>query len=215
MLGKSKINGLALRDHMTQPVSPTRKKNRMATIRTLALLVAMLPAMLFGLSGCSLLGMAARTAGGIVPLAVRLAPLKLMFMCIPENTLVDTPDGSRPIETVRPGDTVIGFTGDPVRVLQVHAYDEDPTSQRFLRIEFGNNAIVQLCDMHRVDGIQGRELRPGDSIAGQTVKSVTPFGGVERSYDLLTEDAGYRISGLPVNSMIEEMIEASLTQPQP
>jgi hypothetical protein len=215
MLGKSKINGLAPCDHMMIPVSPTLKKNRMAKLRTLVLLVAIIPAMLLGLSGCSLLGMAARAAGAAASMAVRLAPVKLMFMCIPENTLVDTPNGTRPIETVRPGDEVIGFAGDPVRVLQVHAYVEDPASKRFLRIEFGNNAVVQLCDMHRIDGIQGKELQPGDSIAGQTVKSVTPFDGVERSYDLLTEDVGYRISGLPVNSMIEEMIEASLTQPQP
>lgn len=187
----------------------------MATARTLALLATLIPAMLLGLSGCSLVGMAAKTAATAASLAVRLAPIKLMFMCIPEHTPVDTPNGSRPIETVRPGDEVIGFNGDPVRVLQVHAYDEDPASQRFLRIEFENKAIVQLCDMHRIDGIQGKELQPGDSIAGQTVKSVTPFGGVERSYDLLTEDAGYRISGLPVNSMIEEMIAASLTQQQP
>ena len=31
------------------------------------------------------------------------------------------------------------------------------------------------------------------------------YDGVKRSYDLLTEDKGYRISGLPVDSMIEEM----------
>ncbi len=200
---------------MTKAASPTRKTNRKASAKTLALLSGLIPVMLLGLNACSLVGMAARTVTAIVPLAVRLAPVKLMFMCIPENTHVDTPNGSRPIETVRPGDEVIGFDGDPVRVLQVHAYVEDPASQRFLRIEFENEATVQLCDMHRIDGIQGKELQPGDSVAGQTVESVTPFGGVERSYDLLTEDAGYRISGLPVNSMIEEMIAASLEQPQP
>jgi len=200
---------------MTKAAAPTRKKNSLATARKLVLLATLIPAMLSGLSGCSLVGMAAQTAATAASLAIRLAPIKMMFMCIPEHTHVDTPNGSRPIETVRPGDEVIGFSGDPVQVLQVHAYVEDPASQRFLRIEFENNATVQLCDMHRIDGIQGKELQPGDSVAGQTVKSITPFGGVERSYDLLTEDAGYRISGLPVNSMIEEMIAASRTQVQP
>ena len=30
-----------------------------------------------------------------------------------------------------------------------------------------------------------------------------------RSYDLLTTDSGYRISGIPVNSMIEEMVNTA------
>ena len=33
--------------------------------------------------------------------------------------------------------------------------------------------------------------------------------GETHSYDLLTEDAGYRINGVPVNSMIEEMVAAA------
>jgi hypothetical protein len=31
------------------------------------------------------------------------------------------------------------------------------------------------------------------------------LNGVSRSFDLLTDDAGYRIGGIPVNSMIAEM----------
>lgn len=34
---------------------------------------------------------------------------------------------------------------------------------------------------------------------------IESLGGVSRSFDLLTEDAGYRIAGIPVNSMISEM----------
>ena len=34
------------------------------------------------------------------------------------------------------------------------------------------------------------------------------YEGVERSYDILTEDSGYQVGGVPVNSMIEEMYEA-------
>ena len=145
----------------------------------------------------------------IIPLALRLAPLKLMLVCIPEHTPVDTPDGPKPIELIRPGDSVIGFEGQAVRVLQIHAYAEDPNSKRFLRIEFENGAIVRLCDMHRIDGIRSKKVKVGDRIDDQIVKSIEVFGGVERSYDLLTEDDGYQISGLPVNSMIEEMIMAS------
>jgi len=185
----------------------------MIRIRILVLQLLILPVMLFGSIGCGLIGQAAGIAGSavkaVVPLAIRMAPAKLMFLCIPEGTPVDTPSGPRPIESIRPGDEVIGFEGHTVRVLQKHGYDEDPTIKRFLRIEFENDAIVSLCDMHRIDGIRGKDVKPADRLGMQTVKSIEAFDGVERSYDLLTEDKGYRISGLPVNSMIEEMLEAS------
>jgi len=185
----------------------------MINIRILALQLLILPAILFGLTGCRMisqtLGMVGQTLGMVTSMAVRLAPAKLFFLCIPEETPIDTPNGPRPIELVRPGDKVIGFEGHAVRVLQIHAYAEDPTVKRFLHIEFENGAIVRLCDMHRIDGIRGKHVKPGDHIGEQTVKSIETFDGVERSYDLLTEDGGYQISGLPVNSMIEEMLKAS------
>ncbi|NOX99413.1 MAG: hypothetical protein GXP30_06745 [Verrucomicrobia bacterium] len=178
----------------------------MIKLRIFALRLLIIPALLLGLSGCRIIG---STVGMIIPLALRLAPLKLMMVCIPEGTAVDTPNGPRPIEMIRPGDNVIGFEGRTVRVLQIHAYAEDPTAERFLRVGFENGAIVQLCDMHRIDGIRSKNLKLGDRIDDQTVKSIVIYGGVERSYDLLTEDDGYQISGLPVNSMIEEMIATS------
>lgn len=134
---------------------------------------------------------------------------KFFYACIPEGTTVDTPDGSRPIEEIQAGELVIGFSGQPVRVLQKHSYAEDPEVPRFHRVEFSNGALVDLCDMHRVSGVRSRYLRPGMVVAGLTVLSSSSFGGVKRSYDLLTEDAGYRIQGVPVNSMIEEMVRAT------
>ena len=34
--------------------------------------------------------------------------------------------------------------------------------------------------------------------------------GVERSYDIITTTGGYRIEGIPVNTMIPEMAEKSI-----
>ncbi len=48
-------------------------------------------------------------------------------------------------------------------------------------------------------------LKAGDRIGERTVSSVQSLEGVSRSFDLLTDDRGYRIHGIPVNSMIEEM----------
>jgi hypothetical protein len=132
----------------------------------------------------------------------------MMFACIPEHTRVDTPTGSRPIEDFEAGDTVIGYNGTPVRILQKHSYLESPETV-FLRISFASGASVDLCGMHRISGVRAGRLKIGQSITGNSVVRIESHRGVTRSFDLLTEDSGYRINGVPVNSMIEEMNQAA------
>ena len=132
----------------------------------------------------------------------------MMFACIPERTGVDTPSGSRPVEQLEAGDTVIGFSGKPVRILQKQSYLEDPTTV-FLHITFNDGAVVDLCGMHRVAGIRAQRIKIGQSIAGFQVSRIESRRGETHSFDLLTEDAGYQIHGVPVNSMIEEMQQAA------
>lgn len=153
------------------------------------------------LSGCSLLG-------GLISAALPFAGVKLYFACIPERTLIDTPAGPKAIEKVEAGDWVVGFRGQAVRVLQKHAYLES-TNTTFLKMTFASGAAVDLCGMHRIDGIRAREVRIGQEVAGDRVVKIELRTGESRSYDLLTEDAGYRINGIPVNSMIEEMQTAA------
>jgi hypothetical protein len=154
-----------------------------------------------GLCGCSMLG-------PLVGAALPYAEVKLMFACIPEHTKLDTPAGPRPIEQFEAGDTVIGFSGKPVRILQKQSYLEDPGTV-FLHITFAGGATVDLCGMHRVAGIRARGIRIGQSIAGRQVIRIESHSGETHSFDLLTEDAGYQIHGVPVNSMIEEMQAAA------
>jgi hypothetical protein len=154
-----------------------------------------------GLCGCSMIA-------PLVSAALPYAGLKISFACIPEYTLVDTPSGQRPIETLEAGERVIGFAGKPVLILQKHAYLENPETI-FLRITFADGAAVNLCGMHRVDGIRARKIHIGQTIAGRKVTGIESRRGETHSYDLLTEDAGYRIDGVPVNSMIEEMVAAA------
>ncbi len=154
-----------------------------------------------GLSGCRLLN-------GLVNTALPYAGYKIAFACIPEHTPMDTPSGPQPIERLEAGDTVIGFAGKPVRILQKHCYLENPKTI-FLRITFGDGAAVTLCGAHRIAGIRACELQPGQTVAGRKVTAIEARGGATRSYDLLTEDAGYQINGVPVNSMIEEMNAAA------
>jgi len=162
---------------------------------------SLIAALLLLCGGCGLIGAVANTASRV---ALPAAGAKLKFACIPEGTTVDTPDGPVSIESLRVGDLVIGFDGAAVRILQKHEYAEDPTVE-FLAVEFTDGSRVDLCGMHRIDGVRAKRLAQGDGVAGNHVERVTPYVGVERSYDLLTEDPGYRIQGIPVNSMIDEM----------
>tara|TARA_R100001443_G_scaffold2831_1_gene9331 strand:- start:10290 stop:11807 length:1518 start_codon:yes stop_codon:yes gene_type:complete len=123
---------------------------------------------------------------------------KSVTVCVPKGINIDTVNGSMAIENVKPGDIVIGYNGEPTKVLQKHEYLEDPARERFYKVEFDDGAIVDVCDMHRIKGERAMDITEG-------VKSKEAYSGVEFSYDLLTEDSGYRIDGVPVNSMIPEM----------
>lgn len=153
-------------------------------------------------NSCGLVGMGVRTAVGLIP-------LKLLFKCLPEGAKIDTPNGSQPVETLRPGAMVVGFSGKPVRVMQIQGYVEDHSVKDFVTVEFEDGAVVELCKLHRIHGVRAGKLKVGQELkSGHIVKSITEFGGVERSYDILTEDKGYQIAGVPVNSMIQEMYES-------
>lgn len=149
-------------------------------------------------TGCGLIG-------PLIGTAMPLAGAKLAFSCIPEQTLVDTPSGPRAIERLEAGEWVIGYSGKPVRILQKHGYLENPETL-FLHLEFDNGTTVDLCRMHRLAGIQARDLRVDQTISGHKITRIASYRGVTRSFDLLTSDPGYQIGGLPVNSMIEEML---------
>ena len=145
----------------------------------------------------------------LVKAALPFAGVKMAFSCIPEHTLVDTPAGPRPIELLEAGDPVTGYSGRPVLILQKHSYLESPRTV-FLHITFNDGASVDLCGMHRVAGIRAREVRIDRTIAGRQITGIETRCGETHSFDLLTEDAGYQIHGVPVNSMIEEMHAAAL-----
>jgi hypothetical protein len=110
------------------------------------------------------------------------------------------------IETLKCGTAIIGFHGKPVQITQIHQYRENPSSSRYLTIRFSNHSTISASPKHRIDGIPASELHVGDACGAYTVTGIESLQGVSRSYDLLTEDTGYRIAGIPVNSMIEEML---------
>ena len=173
----------------------------MSMLKSSTFFILSMPLWAVALGGCSLVG-------GLVKIALPFAGLKVAYACIPGGTSIDTPGGRRTIESLDAGDTVTGYNGRPVRVLQKHSYMENPKTV-FLRITFSAGGVVDLCGKHRITGLQGRQLVIGQIIAGRTVSGIESRSGVTKSYDLLTEDAGYQIQGIPVNSMIEEMHAAA------
>lgn len=142
----------------------------------------------------------------LIGTALGLGLAKLQFGCVPEGTLVDTADGPVKIENLRSGDSICGFNGKTVRITQIHQYREDPASSRYLTIHFTHGDTISASPRHRIAGIPAAKLRVGDTCGSQIVTRIESLHGVSRSFDLLTEDPGYRIAGIPVNSMIEEML---------
>ena len=139
--------------------------------------------------------------------ATTAAGIKMYMACIPEGTKIDTADGPVAIEDIKAGDKVIGYSGEETEVLQAHQYKEDPVPTRFATVTFENSAKVDCCDMHRINGRRTKDYKVGDKVGSRTITNITWYNGVERSYDLLTEDGGYMMSNIPVDSMIEELAD--------
>ncbi len=138
-----------------------------------------------------------------------LGMAKLKFGCLPEGTLVDTPQGAVRIEELESGDSVIGYAGKQVRIDQIHQYREDPATSRYVTLHFDNGRSISTSPMHRIDGVPASRLEIGDACGSCKITRIGSLPGVSRSFDLLTEDAGYRIAGIPVNSMIGEMADGA------
>ncbi len=164
-------------------------------------LLPLLGALALSQAGCQL-------AASLIKTALPVAGIKYALACLPAGTWIDTPQGPRRVDGIEPGEWVIGYAGQPVRVLQKHSYLES-SQTTFFRVDFGSGKTVTLCGMHRICGERAKTLVPGQMLEGRRISAVTSFVGVQKSFDLLTEDAGYQISGVPVNSMIEEMAAAA------
>ena len=144
----------------------------------------------------------------LMQLAGTAASVKMAFGCIPEGTSIDLTDGEIAIEDLKVGMKIRGWHGGETEVLQVHQYKEDPTTHRFYHIKFDNGGAVDVSALHKIYNKRAMDFKIGDEVQSHKITSITKYNGVEVSYDLLTKDVGYRIGGIPVDSMIGEMAEA-------
>jgi len=84
--------------------------------------------------------------------------------CLPEEALIDTPDGLRKIEDIIDGDKVFGFdfsTGNAREEVVVFTSSKDYNGQLVI-IELEDGRIVELTEDHKVMTKDGREILAGD-----------------------------------------------------
>ena len=142
-------------------------------------------------------GQAAGAIGGVIV-------AKIMFSCMPGDQCIDTPSGPKAVKDLKGGDSVIGYDGNEAFIVQACSWNQDPT-RTFLTITREDGSAFTVCDNHKILGIPAMEWTEGSDMGGSRIKSITASNGLLTSYDILTNQGGYRIAGVPVNSMIPEM----------
>ena len=126
--------------------------------------------------------------------------VKSIAACMPPNAKIDLPNGKKKrITQVKPGALVVGYNGKPVRVISVVKHTEMWTGKNKFLQWISAYGVVRLCDAHIIEGRTMREYM------GKIAKVMkTP----KYSYDLITEDGGYRMASFKVQSMMKPFIDA-------
>jgi hypothetical protein len=137
--------------------------------------------------------------------------VKIAMACMPGYQAIDTPNGPVPIQDLRGGDYVIGYDNSMKRIEQLCSYVEKPETE-FLEFTFADGGSITVCGPHKILDIPAREWLVGSEMNGVPIVSITKVTGITTSYDLMTDIGGYRIAGVPVNSMIPEMIAQTIEQ---
>jgi hypothetical protein len=157
------------------------------------------------ISGAAGSSAAKTAAGGQAAGAVgSVIVAKIMFSCMPADQCIDTPSGPKAVKDLKGGDAVIGYDGEEAVIVQACSWNQDPT-RTFLTITREDGSAFTVCDTHKILGIPAMEWAEGADMGGSRIKSITASNGLLTSYDILTNQGGYRIAGVPVNSMIPEM----------
>ena len=148
-------------------------------------------------------------AGAALPFAIKGVGALFSIpipSCMPGTQCIDTPKGPKQIKDLKGGDIVIGYDGNEAFIVQACNWNQDPT-RTFLTITREDGTAFTVCDDHKILGIPAMEWAEGADMAGSRIASITASNGLLTSYDILTNQGGYRIAGVPVNSMIPEIMK--------
>ena len=127
---------------------------------------------------------------------------------MPGDQCIDTPNGPVEIQKIKGGDIVIGYNGEPAYVAQVSSWNQDPF-RAFFTFTFEDGSKFTVCDDHKILNIPAMEWAEGAEMGGRKIVKIETSTGHTTSYDLMTNQGGYQINGVPVNSMIPEIILAA------
>jgi hypothetical protein len=137
--------------------------------------------------------------------------------CASPDTPVATPEGSRPIAFLRPGDFVYSVDGGRVVVVPVREIRRVPASHHVVtRLVMESGAVLEISGVHpTADGRTIDSLHVGDQLDGLRVvgTSVIPFAH-DATYDILPDsDTGtYFAAGVLIGSTLAHRaaVEASM-----
>ena len=138
-------------------------------------------------------------AGALVPGLIKGASAIFslgLTACMPGDQCIDTPNGPKPIKDLKGGDVVIGYNGEEAFIMQACSWNQDPT-RTFLTITREDGSAFTVCDDHKILGIPAMEWAEGADMAGSRIKSITASSGLLTSYDIMTNQGGYQIAGVP------------------
>ena len=137
--------------------------------------------------------------------AIFTSGASLALSCMPGDQCIDTPTGPKAIKDLKGGDSVIGYDGEVAFIAQACSWNQNPL-RTFLTITREDGSSFTVCDDHKIMGIPAMEWVEGAELAGSLIKSIEASTGLLTSYDILTNQGGYRINGIPVNSMIPDIV---------
>jgi hypothetical protein len=132
--------------------------------------------------------------GGTCPMGC--APL---CICASPDTPIATPEGERPIATLKVGDLVYSVDHGAMTVVPIVRTNRTPVSgHSVMRVTLGSGSILEISPLHpTADGRSFGGLRTGDSLDGVGIVSagLVPYTH-EATYDILPDsDTGAYFAG--------------------
>jgi hypothetical protein len=127
--------------------------------------------------------------------------------CASPDTPIATPDGDRPIASLRAGDLVYSLDGEQIRAGPIVRVNRvRAVNHHVLRLRFTNGATFDMSPGHPLaDGRALSALEPGSALMGGTVESVETIAYAHPyTYDILPASASgtYFASGVLVGSTL-------------
>ena len=130
-------------------------------------------------------------------------------ICLARGTLIDTPDGARPVQDLRIGDPVWTVDQDGTRIAATvlrAGWTAAPATHRVVHVTLDDGRELWISPGHPLlDGRTAGDVKVGDTLGGSRVRSaeLEPYGG-EMTFDILPSGptGGYWAGGILVGSSL-------------